>query len=106
MSFCVVLITAPKGREPKRLADMLLKKKLVACVNIIRDIDSFFWWQGKIDAADESLLIAKTRRRLLSKLIRQVKAAHSYDVCEVVALPILGGNPDYLRWVDRSCQKG
>ena len=66
MSFCVVLITAPKGREPKRLADMLLKKKLVACVNIIRDIDSFFWWQGKIDAADESLLIAKTRRRLLS----------------------------------------
>jgi periplasmic divalent cation tolerance protein len=106
MTSCVVFITAPKGAEPKRLAGMLLEKKLVACVNIVSNIDSFFWWKGRIDTARESLLIAKTPRRLLSKLIKAVKAAHSYEVCEVIALPIIAGNPDYLRWVNSSCRKG
>lgn len=106
MSFCVVLITAPKGAEPKRLARLLLQEKLVACVNIVGGIDSFFWWKGRIDTARESLLVAKTSRRLLSKLIKAVKAAHSYEVCEVIALPIAAGNSEYLRWVDRSCRKG
>jgi periplasmic divalent cation tolerance protein len=106
MSFCVVFITAPRGAETKRLTQMLLQKKLAACVNIVRRVDSFFWWQGRIDTAAESLLVAKTPRRLLPKLIKAVKAAHSYEVCEVVALPIIAGNPDYLRWVDRSCRKG
>lgn len=105
MSYCVVLITAPRGRESLSLSRMLLTKKLCACVNIIKDVDSFFWWKGKIDAAGESLLVAKTRRDLLRSLIKAVKAAHSYEVCEVIALPIIAGSKEYLDWVGQSCRK-
>lgn len=112
MSYCVVLITAPcgsrtrtAGKEALSLARMLLKKKLCACVNIVKEVDSFFWWKGKIDTAKESLLVAKTRRDLLKDLIKEVKAAHSYEVCEVIALPIIAGSKEYLDWVGQSCQK-
>jgi periplasmic divalent cation tolerance protein len=106
MSYCVVLITAPKGKEPPALAKMLLEKKLCACVNIIKGIDSFFWWQGKLDTAKESMLVVKTKRGILKQLIKAVKHAHSYEVCEIIALPIIGGNKDYLDWVSGSFKKG
>lgn len=105
MSCCVVLITAPKGKETLSLAKMLLNKKLCACVNIVKDIDSLFWWKSRLDRAKESLLVAKTRRDLLRPLIKEVKASHSYEVCEVIALPIISGNKEYLDWVAASCKK-
>jgi periplasmic divalent cation tolerance protein len=103
MKYCVVFITAPRGPEPKRLAKMLLNKKLCACVNIVNSLDSFFWWKSKIDSAREALLILKTKRSLLERLIKEVKAIHSYSVCEIVALPLVGGNPDYFKWIQESC---
>jgi len=103
LKYCVVFITAPCGLEPKRLAKRLLSKKLCACVNIINSIDSFFWWKSKIDSAREALLILKTKQSLLVPLIKEVKAVHSYSVCEVIALPIVGGNADYLKWISESC---
>lgn len=106
MGYCVVLITAPKGKEPKRLAELLLKKKLCACVNIIPSVASFFWWKARIDRAAESLLLAKTKKSLLPQLIRTVRAAHSYSVCEVIALPIIAGNKDYLDWIGAETKKG
>lgn len=105
MNYCVVLITAAKGPEGEKLARILLREKLVACVNIVKDVASFFWWEGKIDTAEEVLLVVKTRRGLLAKLIKTVKAAHSYSVCEVIALPIVAGNKAYLDWIDASCRK-
>jgi periplasmic divalent cation tolerance protein len=59
-----------------------------------------FWWQGKIDYTDEALLIVKTKSPLLEELIELVKRNHSYDVPEIIALPIIGGNRDYLQWLD------
>ena len=106
MSYCVVLITAPKGKETLSLTKLLLERKLCACVNIVKGIDSFFWWDGKIDSAKESLLLAKTKKTLLKSLIKAVRAAHSYQVCEIIALPIIAGNKDYLDWVGKSCKKG
>jgi periplasmic divalent cation tolerance protein len=106
MDYCVVLITAPKGKEPKKLAELLLKKKLCACVNIIPSVVSFFWWQARIDRAAESLLLVKTKKSHLPRLIKAVKAAHSYSVCEVIALPIIAGNKDYLDWIDAETKKG
>jgi periplasmic divalent cation tolerance protein len=106
MKTFVVLITAPQGREPRRLAKLLLEKKLCACVNIIKSVDSFFWWKGKIDRALESLLVVKTRKDRLAPLIKAVKAAHSYAVCEIIALPIMAGNKDYLNWIAVSCRRG
>ncbi len=106
MKYCVVMITAPKGKEGARLAKILLDKRLCACVNIIKSIDSFFWWRGKLDSAREVLLLAKTEKKLLGRIIKVVKQEHSYEVCEVIALPIIGGNKDYLDWVSESVNMG
>ena len=68
-------------------------------------VQSKFWWKGKIDSASESLLIVKTRAALLDKVIASVKRKHSYTVPEIIAMPIVGGNTDYLDWIDESTQK-
>lgn len=104
MKFCVVLVTAPKMSEARRLARMLLKAKLCACVNIVKSIDSFFWWENKIDNSKEALLLIKTKRSLFKKLIRFVQNAHSYTVPEIIALPVLGGSKEYLDWLEESCK--
>jgi periplasmic divalent cation tolerance protein len=78
----------------------LLKQRKVACINIIPGVNSLFWWQEKIDSAEESLLVIKTRSVLLNEIIQLVKEIHSYDVPEIIALPIIGGNRDYLEWID------
>jgi periplasmic divalent cation tolerance protein len=66
----------------------------------VSQVHSRFWWQGKIDSTDETLLIVKTKASLLDELTRLVKENHSYEVPEIIALPILGGNQDYLKWID------
>jgi periplasmic divalent cation tolerance protein len=71
-------------------------------VNIVGKIHSLFWWQGRVDRAYEALLIVKTRRALLAKLIKKVKSLHSYEVPEIIALPIIAGNREYLRWLNES----
>lgn len=102
--YIVVLITVPNVAQAKKITNFLLKKKLVACVNIINKAESFFWWQGKIDKAKELLLIIKTKKNLLNKLIKAVKSKHAYSVPEIIALPIISGNKDYLDWIDESCR--
>jgi len=95
----VMLITSTAEEAPK-IANALLNRRKVACVNIIPSVSSFFWWQGKIDTARESLLIIKTSARLLDEVVALVKEIHSYDVPEVITLPIIGGNEDYLKWLE------
>lgn len=95
----VVLITAGSSQEAERIATVLLEARLAACVNLLPDLTSLFWWEGKIDRGEEVLLLVKTRRALMPRLLESVRSAHSYDVFEAVALPILEGNPDYLRWL-------
>ncbi|MBN2463581.1 MAG: divalent-cation tolerance protein CutA [Dehalococcoidia bacterium] len=96
----VIFVTASTEQEARKIADQLLSSRKAACVNIVPEVDSSFWWQGKLDSAQESLLIIKTRVSLLQEVIGMVKAAHSYSVPEIIALPIIGGNEDYLRWID------
>jgi len=95
----LVLVTTPTVEEGERIAHILLNAKKAACINIVPAVLSRFWWQGKIDSADEALLMVKTRAPLLEELIRLVKENHSYEVPEVIALPISAGNEDYLRWL-------
>ncbi|MCJ7604710.1 MAG: divalent-cation tolerance protein CutA [Dehalococcoidales bacterium] len=99
-SYIVVFITASSPSEAKKISTTLLKRRQAACVNIIPGVNSHFWWQDKLDTAEESLLIVKTRENLLPDLIKSVKKLHSNDVPEIIALPIVGGNPDYLNWLD------
>ncbi len=96
----VLLITTATEQEAHRLADLLLNQRKAACVNIVPRVDSLFWWQGKLDSAQESLLIVKTVARLLPEITEMVKKVHSYEVPEIIALPIISGNEDYLNWMD------
>ena len=96
----VVLITTSSEEEAHSIASLLLNQRKAACVNIVPGVDSLFWWQGKIDSAQENLLIVKTKASLLPEVVSLVKRNHSYEVPEVIGLPIIGGNEDYLRWLD------
>ena len=96
----VVLITTATEQEAHSIAELLVNQRKAACVNIVPRVDSLFWWQGKLDSAQESLLIVKTRASLLPEIIEMVKGAHSYESPEIIALPIISGNEDYLRWID------
>jgi len=95
----VIFITTDSTEEAQSIAELLLNQRKVACVNIIPGLDSLFWWQGKLDSARENLLIIKTKASLLDEIVYIVKEVHSYDVPEIIALPIIGGNRDYLRWI-------
>ena len=97
--FCVVLITSPRGPRAKKIAREIVAKRLAACVNIVPSVHSIYWWEGKIEAAGESLLIVKTKKTLVKKLIQQVLKVHPYRVPEVISLPILAGHKPYLDWV-------
>ena len=98
----VVLITARDGEEAERIARRLIEEKLIACANIVDGVKSIFWWQGKVDEARETLIILKSKKTLFKKIIKTVKSVHSYDVPEIIALPIIDGNPDYLEWIHAS----
>ncbi len=99
MKYVAVYITAKDGKEAQKIAGVLLKQRLIACANITT-IKSSYWWRGKIQKHGEALLIAKTKRNLMKKIIAAVKKHHSYSVPCVNALPILEGNPDFLKWIE------
>ncbi|MQY55135.1 MAG: divalent cation tolerance protein CutA [Dehalococcoidia bacterium] len=100
----VVFITTATAEEAQRIANILVSGRKAACVNIVPQVHSRFWWQGKIDSADEALLVVKTKAALLDEIIKLVKENHSYEVPEIVALPIVGGNRDYLKWIDNQTE--
>ncbi|MDD5669828.1 MAG: divalent-cation tolerance protein CutA [Candidatus Omnitrophica bacterium] len=101
-SYIVVFVTSSNDKEAKIIARELIEHKIAACVNMIPKINSIFWWEKKIDNADEILLIIKSKYTALGKIIKTVKKLHSYQVPEIIALPIIGGNKDYLSWIHES----
>ena len=97
--YAIVLVTASGRDEAERIAAAVLEERKAACVNIVPSVASRFWWKGKIDSADELLLIIKTRQTAVSDVIKTVKRNHSYTVPEIIALPITGGSQEYLDWI-------
>jgi len=95
----VILVTAPTREEAQRIAQLLLERRKAACVNIVPMVDSVFWWQGRLDSGQEVLLIVKTRAALVSQVVQLVRQVHSYTTPEVIALPIISGNEEYLTWI-------
>jgi len=87
--------------EAERLAKALLEARLAACVNLIPQIRSFYWWKEKIESADEYLLVIKTSADLFEQVRDLIHSKHSYDLPEVIALPITAGSPAYLDWLTR-----
>jgi len=98
----IVLITASSKEEAAKIGTALVEEHLAACVNIVPEIRSLFFWEGKTQDERESLLVCKSRQPLLEQLITRVKALHSYTVPEVLALPIVGGSSEYLAWLRES----
>ncbi len=95
----IVFMTASNGEEAARLADMLVGAHLAACVQILPEMESVYRWQGKIERAPEILLLAKTTRSKFEELEREVRALHSYDTPEIIAVPVVAGSARYLEWL-------
>ena len=95
----VVLMTAASGEEATRLADLLIGAHLAACVQILPEMESVYRWEGKIERQSEILLIAKTTTAKFAELEREVRALHSYETPEIVAVPIVAGSSPYLSWL-------
>ena len=100
----VVLVTVGSEQEAEEIAKSLVKNLLAAAVNVVPGVTSIYRWEGVIQHEQEWLLIAKTRRDVLDEFIDCVLELHSYDVPGIVALPLVGGNEAYLRWLDRSVE--
>lgn len=101
----VVLMTAPNADEATRIAEMLIERKLAACVQILPPMTSIYIWRGEVERASEILLLAKSTEAKFHELEEAVRAIHSYDTPEIIALPIVAGSQPYLSWLS-SCLEG
>jgi|SRR5262245_47528632 len=95
----LVFMTAANGEEAARLADMLVAAHLAACVQILPEMESVYRWQGKVERQAEILLIAKTTLARFDELEREVRALHSYETPEIIAVPVSAGSGPYLKWL-------
>jgi periplasmic divalent cation tolerance protein len=96
---CQVSITAGSEQEAAQIAEALLNARLAACVQVSGPVESRFWWAGRQETATEWLCLAKSRTELVDRIVAAVRAVHSYDTPEVIAVPIVGGDPAYLAWL-------
>ena len=101
----VVLMTAPNAEEATRIAEMLVERTLAACVQILPPITSIYVWKGEVQRESEILLVAKSTRAKFDDLEEAVRAIHSYETPEIIALPIVAGSQSYLSWLS-SCLEG
>lgn len=99
MNEIVVFITASNEDEAAKIARAIVEARLAGCVNIIKNIRSIYSWQGKIEDDSEAMMVVKTQKHLFDKLSQKVKELHSYITPEIIALPIVDGSEDYLKWL-------
>ena len=104
MPYNIVIMTASKKEEAVKIVRSLLEERLIACANIMDSVSSFFWWQGKIEEEKEVLVIMKSHESLFKKLTLKVTELHSYDIPELLALPIVEGSQSYLDWMKASLE--
>lgn len=104
--FVVVYVTAGSPEEADKLARALVEERLAACVNRIKSVQSIYRWQGQVEQSDEELLIIKSRRDLFPALEKRVRELHSYEVPEIVALPLVDGSANYLKWLGEQVAVG
>ena len=101
-TYCVVLVTAGSHENAGLIARTLVEERLAACCNILPGIRSVYRWEGRVTEDEELLLICKSQSALFPRLERRVRDLHTYDVPEVVMLPLTEGSAPYLAWIDES----
>jgi periplasmic divalent cation tolerance protein len=103
--FRIVLVTAPDLKTARRLARAALVKRLAACANLIRGLESHYWWRGKIESSREVLLLFKTRAARLRDLEKLILAEHPYETPEFVVLELTAGTERYLAWLKQETER-
>lgn len=106
MSAAWLYLTAPKRDEAEAIGRALVEERLAACVNVLGEMRSFYRWEGKIQDSGEVAFVVKTRRELVDAVTARVKQLHSDSCPCVVALPVEGGNADFLAWIERETAVG
>lgn len=99
MSYSLIITTVSSPEEGKKLLEGLLEKKQIACGNIIPSVFSRYWWEGKLETAEESMLLMKTESARTGLVIETIRQTHSYSVPEILCFDIEKGNPEYLKWI-------
>jgi periplasmic divalent cation tolerance protein len=102
----VVLSTCASPQEAERLARSLVEQRLAACVIVLPGVASHYWWQGRIETAEECLLLIKSSRESFDQLRSAIEQVHSYEIPEVIALPVVDGAANYLNWIDLNLAAG
>ena len=97
---CWVYMTAGSVEEAKSIGQILVSKNLAACVNLLENMTSIYIWKDKLEEDQEVVIIAKTRKTLMPKLIETINSLHSYDCPCILELPVQGGNSDFLSWIE------
>jgi len=100
--FRLIVTTAGSTEQAESLASALVERRLAACVNILGDVCSVFRWKGKVEKEGERVLLIKSTSRLFPEVCKAIRELHSNDLPEVIALPILDGDPGYLDWLAQS----
>lgn len=106
MTNIIVFMTTATHQEAEKITGKLLDQKLIACANITGPVSSLFWWKGKISREKEFLVLMKTRAELFEELAKTIKQMHSYEVPEIIAVPILRGDQSYMEWLNNSLRRG
>ncbi len=99
MSFIIVIMTAPNKQEAANIVRTLLEERLIACANILEGVHSIFWWKGKKEDEKEVLVLIKSQQTFFKKLSERIMELHSYDVPEILALPVVEGSTLYFEWM-------
>ncbi|MDD5448170.1 MAG: divalent-cation tolerance protein CutA [Actinomycetota bacterium] len=103
--FAQISTTTNNRDEANKIARLLVEQKLAACVQIVGPIKSIYRWEGKVEEAEEWLLIVKSKEALFERVKKLIKENHSYDVPEILLVPITGGSQDYLEWLESNLTK-
>ncbi|MCW4022656.1 MAG: divalent-cation tolerance protein CutA [archaeon] len=105
MTLIIVLMTASSKKEAENISHKLLEEGLIACANIVDGVSSLFWWKQKIEHENETLVIMKSSEKLFKEITQRIEELHSYEVPEVLALPIVAGSQRYLDWMKSNLEK-
>lgn len=100
MSYCLINCTVNSKKEAVEISKHLVKKKLIACCNIIPSVTSVYEWDNKINEDNEFLMVMKTETELFQKIETEIKKMHTYDVPEIICIPVINGSRKYLDWID------
>lgn len=98
-TYIIVMVTTDSKQEAEKIAQTLLNQRLIACANIIGPVSSLFHWSGKSERSEEYLMLLKSRKDLFEKLVETVNGLHSYELPEILVLPVVGGSEAYLDWL-------